>query len=92
MVIFLLDANPVVYDGIFSFGAALTASPAETTILALARLDNRTASVITLPSEKNFPRGRREREYSNAFVQFFPSATTLLEDPICELAEYWHFK
>lgn len=76
------DTGPAAFDAFFGFDAASTIPTVETTIFALAELHACMASVIHLLRQKNRRRWQRQKKSSDAFKQFFRSATTQLVSAI----------
>lgn len=74
------------------FKPAFSTAPVETAVIAMPRIDARTASVIQLLRENEIRRGRRQKEYSNTFGKLSRSVTTRLARAVLQFAEYWHSK
>lgn len=90
MVVFRHDADPAVYIAIIGFNLASCTTPAENTVLLLARLGSWIAFVIDVLFEK-YPQGCR-RNYSSIFKTFLRLATTVLVGSGSQFTEYWRPK
>lgn len=78
MVIIRPAASPAVCNAFISFDPASSTLLVKSTVLAVARLNLWTASVMVPLRKRESRRRRRQREYSDSFKKLVRSATTQL--------------
>lgn len=77
------------YNVIIGFNRGSSTTPVENKVIASARHDAGTASVLNFLRKKESRKSRRQMSYSNTFGMLFRSAATQLRGVVLQVAEYW---
>lgn len=90
MIIFRHDAGAAVYNACIGFDSASSITTAKKTLLALARRDAWTVSIVEFLRKREFRGGQRQKTCFDTLGNFLRSAIMKLVRAAGQFAECWH--